>query len=245
MGGDEALNDAINAIMFSPREIRQNLTFGIVPNGIVPNGIGNDFASFWGLEVDNYKKAIHSIIEHRTKKIDVGYCSFQEDGSERVRYFLMAVNIGLGAQAIRLSDICKRFGKKNPAYLVALFSLFKERKQYKMRIKVNSEEINDKIMTICIGNSRGYGMTPSAVPYNGWLDLSVVYRPKFWQTVRGLYMILHNKFLNLEQVRPFRTKQIEIMDADGTLTCIDGRTLNHTFPLRISLEPSVINFIIP
>ena len=31
VGGDEALNDAINAIMFSPREVRQNLTFGIVP----------------------------------------------------------------------------------------------------------------------------------------------------------------------------------------------------------------------
>ena len=240
VGGDEAMNDAINAIMFSPREVRQNITFGIVPNGI-----GNDFASFWGLEVDNYKKAIHSIIEHRTKKIDVGYCSFQEDGSEKVRYFLMSVNVGLGAQAIRLSDICKRFGKKNPAYLIAIFSLFKERKQYKMRIKVNSEEINDKIMTICIGNSRGYGMTPSAVPYNGWLDLSVVYRPKFWQTIRGLYMILHGKFLNHEQVRPYRTKQIEIMQADGTLTCIDGRTLNHTFPLKVSLEPAVINFIIP
>ena len=133
VGGDEALNDAINAIMFSPREIRQNLCLGIVPNGI-----GNDFASYWGLEVDNYKKAIHSIIEAKTKKIDVGYCSYQENGLERVRYFLMSVNIGLGAQAIRLSDICKRFGKKNPAYLIAIFSLFKERKQYKMRIKVNS-----------------------------------------------------------------------------------------------------------
>ena len=197
------------------------------------------------LSLHPLKKAIHSIIEAKTKKIDVGYCSYQENGMERVRYFLMSVNIGLGAQAIRLSDICKRFGKKNPAYLLAIFSLFKERKQYKMRIKVNSEEINDKIMTICIGNSRGYGMTPSAVPYNGWLDMSVVYRPKVWQTVRGLYMILHNQFLNHEQVRPYRTKQIEILDADGTLTCIDGRTLNHTFPLKVSLEPAVINFIIP
>ena len=79
VGGDEALNDAINAIMFSPREIRQNLTLGIVPNGI-----GNDFASYWGLEVDNYKKAIHSIIEAKTKKIDVGYCSYQENGMDHI-----------------------------------------------------------------------------------------------------------------------------------------------------------------
>lgn len=240
VGGDEALNDAINAIMFTPREVRQELFLGIVPNGI-----GNDFAKFWGLDVDNYKKAIHWIIEHKTKKIDVGYCSYQDEGEEKVRYFLMSVNVGLSAQAIRLSDICKRYGKKNPAYIFAIFSLFKERKQYKMRLKVNSEEINDKVMTLCIGNSRGYGLTPSAVPYNGWLDLSVVYRPKFWQTVRGLYMILHNQFLNHEQVRPYRTKQVEIIQADGSMTCLDGRTLKHTFPLKVSLDTGVLNFIIP
>lgn len=51
VGGDEALNDAINAIMFTPREVRQELFLGIVPNGI-----GNDFAKFWGLDVDNYRR---------------------------------------------------------------------------------------------------------------------------------------------------------------------------------------------
>ena len=141
VGGDEALNDAVNALMFTPREVRSEIVVGVIPNGI-----GNDFASFWGLDVENYKQAIHWIIERRVKKIDVGYCSYKEGDEEKVRYFLMSVNIGLGAQAIRLSDICKRFGKKNPSYILAIFALFKERKQYKMRIKVNNEEINDKIM---------------------------------------------------------------------------------------------------
>ncbi|MCQ2126509.1 MAG: lipid kinase [Bacteroidaceae bacterium] len=239
IGGDEALNDAINAIMFTPREVRQNLYLGLVPNGI-----GNDFADFWGLDTDDYKKAIHRIIEHNSRPIDVGYCSYQENGEQKVRYFLMAVNIGLGAQAIRLSDICRRWGKINPSYLWALFSLFRERKEYKMRFRVNSEDVSERIMTLCIGNSRGYGLTPSAVPYNGWLDVSQVCRPKGWQTIRGLYLLLHNQFLNYEQVKPYRTKQIEILQSEGTMTCLDGRTLVHTFPLTISLEPSAVNFII-
>lgn len=240
VGGDEALNDAINAIMFTPREVRQELYLGLVPNGI-----GNDFADFWGLDPDNYKKSVHWIIEHRSRTIDVGYCSYQDGGEQKVRYFLMAVNIGLGAQAIRLSDKCKRWGKVNPAYLWALFSLFKERKQYKMRFKVNAEEISDRIMTLCIGNSRGYGLTPSAVPYNGWLDVTQVYRPRGRQTFRGLYLLLHNKILNFEQVKPYRTKHVEIIQSEGTMTCIDGRTLVHSFPLTVSLEPGAVNFIIP
>ena len=240
IGGDEALNEAINGIMFTPKAIRNNVTFGIVPNGI-----GNDFASFWGLSVDNYKQAIHSIIEGRVKKIDVGYCSYSSGDEERVRYFLMSVNVGLSAQAIRLSDICKRFGKKNPSYLLALISLFKERKLYKMRIKVNNEELNERIMTICAGNSRGYGLTPSAVPYNGWIDLSVISRPKFLQMLKGLYMLLHGQILNHEQVRPYRTKSITILDAENAMTCLDGKALSPTFPLTISLEPGVLNFIIP
>lgn len=240
VGGDEALNGAINGIMFTPREIRSQILLGIVPNGI-----GNDFASFWGLSTDNYKQAIHSIIEGRTKQIDVGYCSYDEGGEQRVRYFLMSVNIGLSAQAIRLSDICKRFGKKNPSYLVALISLFKERKLYKMRIKVNNEDINDRIMTVCIGNSRGYGLTPSAVPYNGWIDVSVISRPKFMQLLKGLYMLLHGQILNHEQVRPYRTKCLTILDAEGASMCLDGKAVNPVFPVTVSLEPGVLNFIIP
>lgn len=240
VGGDEALNGAINGIMFTPKEIRNEIKLGIVPNGI-----GNDFASFWGLTVDNYKQAIHWIIEGRTKKIDVGYCSCMEGDEEKVRYFLMSVNIGLSAQAIRLSDICKRFGRTNPSYLLALISLFKERKLYKMRIKVNSEEINEKIMTLCIGNTRGYGLTPSAVPYNGWIDLSVLNRTKFMQMIRGLYMLLHGQILNHEQLRPYRTKNVTILEAEGASTCLDGKAYNPSFPLTVSLEPAVLSFIIP
>lgn len=240
IGGDEALNGFVNGIMFTPKEIRSQIIMGIVPNGI-----GNDFASFWGLTVDGYKKAIHSIIEGRTKKIDVGYCSYRFNDEESVRYFLMSVNIGLSAQAIRLSDICKRFGKGNPSYLFALVSLFKERKQYKMRIKVNSEDINDRVMTMCIGNTRGYGLTPSAVPYNSWLDVSIINRPQFWEMLKGLYLLLHGRIFNHSQVRPYRTRKVTVLDAEGASVCLDGKAVTPSYPFTVSLEPGALNFVIP
>ena len=66
VGGDGALNDAINGIMLSDAEDKENIALGMIPNGI-----GNDFAKYWGLSTE-YKPAVDCIINHRLKKIDVG-----------------------------------------------------------------------------------------------------------------------------------------------------------------------------
>ena len=78
VGGDGALNDAINGIMLSDAEDKENIALGKIPNGI-----GNDFAKYWGLSTE-YKPAVDCIINHRLKKIDVGYCNFY-DGNEHQR----------------------------------------------------------------------------------------------------------------------------------------------------------------
>ena len=242
VGGDRAVNEALNGIMTSSVENLDDISLAIIANGV-----GNDFASFWGLgDVDDYKKAIECILRGNRRRIDIGYCSFQEEDTLVKRYFLMAVNIGLGARAIEISDFCKEFwGKSNPTYIISMIRLFVERKLYKMHFKVNEEVVNEKIMTLCVGNSRGYGMTPSAVPYNGWLDISVIYRPQFWQMVQGLRMLLKGRLLNHQQVRPFRTKKITIFDAQNASICVDGKKLNYSCPLEITLMPEFLNFIVP
>ena len=241
VGGDRAVNEAINGIMTSSLDNLDEVRLAIIANGV-----GNDFANFWGLGVDDYKKAIDCIIAGNIRRIDIGYCSYKQDEENVHRYFLMAVNIGLGAKAIEISDFCKEFwGKSNPTYLLAMTRLFVERKMYKMHFKVNDETVNEKIMTLCVGNSRGYGMTPSAVPYNGWLDVSVIYRPKFWQMVDGLRMLMKGRLLNHEMVRPFRTKKVVIYDTQNASICVDGKKLDYNLPLEISLLPEYLNFIVP
>lgn len=241
VGGDTAVNDALNGIMTSSVEDLSTLSFGIIANGI-----GNDFADFWGLGVDDYKKAIDCIIKGTRRKIDIGYCAFADGEVTRKRYFLMAVNIGLGAQAIEISDECKRYwGKRNPTYIISLFRLFLRRKLYKMHLMVNDEILNERLMTVCVGNSRGYGLTPSAVPYNGWLDVSVVYRPEFTQLIQGLWMLLRGHILNHRQVKPYRTKKVIVYATEGASICVDGRTLDYKCPLEISLMPEFLNFIVP
>ena len=71
VGGDGAINDAVNGIMSSSAEDKENIALGIIPNGI-----GNDFAKYWGLDEDNYKQAVDWVINRRLRKIDVGCCNF-------------------------------------------------------------------------------------------------------------------------------------------------------------------------
>ena len=87
VGGDGALNDAINGIMLSDAEDKDNIALGMIPNGI-----GNDFAKYWGLSTE-YKPAVDCIINHRLKKIDVGYCNFYDGKEHQRRYFLNAVSL--------------------------------------------------------------------------------------------------------------------------------------------------------
>ncbi|MBP1614348.1 MAG: lipid kinase [Bacteroidetes bacterium] len=240
VGGDGALNDAINGIMNSNAPDKSEIAIGIIPNGI-----GNDFARYWDLNLE-YKEAVNWVINNRKKKIDVGYCNFY-DGEKHVRrYFMNAVNIGLGARIVRITDQTKRFwGVKFLSYLAALFLLFFERKLYRTHLKINDEHIRGRIMTVCVGNATGYGQTPSAVPYNGWLDVSVIYRPELLEVIAGLWMLIQGRILNHKMVKSYRTKKVRVLRARNASVDLDGRILPKHFPIEIGILSESITLIIP
>ena len=240
VGGDGALNDAINGIMSSNAEDKREIAIGIIPNGI-----GNDFAKYWEM-TSEYKDAVDCIINNRRRKIDVGFCNYYDGEKHVTRYFLNAINIGLGARIVKISDQTKRFwGVKFLSYLMALISLFFERKLYRMHLKINGEHIRGRIMTVCVGSACGYGQTPSAVPYNGWLDVSVIYRPQLLQTMSGLWMLIQGRILNHKVVKSYRTKKVKVLRAKNAAVDLDGRILPKHFPLEIGILPEKITLIIP
>ena len=153
VGGDGALNDAINGIMLSDAEDKENIALGMIPNGI-----GNDFAKYWGL---------------------------------------------------------------------------------------STEYIRGRIMTVCIGSAWGWGQTPSAVPYNGWLDVSVIYRPEFLQIISGLWMLIQGRILNHKVVKSYRTRKVKVLRAQNAAVDLDGRLLPKHFPLEVGVLPEKTTLIIP
>lgn len=240
VGGDGALNDAVNGIMQSKAENKENIALGIIPNGI-----GNDFAQYWEIGMD-YKKAIECIRTHRKRRIDVGYCTYFDGERHQTRYFVNAVNIGLGARIVKITDQTKRFwGVKFLSYTAALFLLLFERKLYRMHLKINEDHIRGRIMTVCVGSARGYGQTPSAVPYNGWLDVSLIYRPAIRELVSGLWMLMQGRILNHKLVRSYRTRKVKVLRAQNATADLDGRLLPKQFPLEIGILPEKLTLIIP
>ena len=242
VGGDGAINDAVNGIMTSSVENKDEIALGIIPNGI-----GNDFSSYWGLDDDDYKAAIDCIIERRVRKIDVGRVGYTDKDVCSTRYFINAMYIGLGARFVWISNGPRRFwGRQWLSYLSSMFLLLFERMLHRMHLKVNGEHIRDNIMTVCIGSARGYGLTPSAVPYNGWLDVSVIYRPELLQLFQGLWLLVHGRLLNLKKVvKPYRTRKVKILRAQNAAISLDGRQLYAECPLDARILPEALTLIIP
>ncbi len=240
VGGDGALNDAINGIMHSEATDKRGIAIGIIPNGI-----GNDFAKYWGISME-YQQAVDCIIGNRRRRIDVGTCQYYDGQKHCTRYFLNATNIGLGARIVKINDQAKRFwGVKYVSYFMALLALIFERKLFRVHLKINGEHIRGRVMTICIGNAWGYGQVPSAVPYNGWLDVSVIYRPELRQLWPGLWMLIRGRILNHKVVRPYRTQHVQVLRAQNAAVDLDGRLLPRHFPLNIGILHEAVTLIIP
>ena len=119
------------------------------------------------------------------------------------------------------------------------------RNSYNIKMRLNNQTVENSFMMLCIGNARGYGMTPSAVPYNGFLDVSAIRPPKLFGLVQGVYMLLKRRIMNYKLMEPFRTTEIVIESVGGACAGIDGRPFVPAYPLKISIMQEKLNLIIP
>ena len=243
VGGDSALNDAVNCLMKEEKLVRDSVALGVIPNGVM-----NDFARFWGYDEDNIEQTVDWLMKRRIRKIDLGCIRYTNKNSEKChRYFLNCLNIGMTADIMNLRRQTRRlFGSRMLSFVSSLFVMLFHRMEYKMRLRINSDVIDRKVMTVCIGSGPGYGQTPNAVPYNGMLDVSVVYHPEMVQLIEGLWLLIAGRFLNHRSVHPFRTREVFVDEACKALVGIDGRLMKTPVgSYRVNIEQEVINFLIP
>jgi len=243
VGGDSAINDAVNCLMQFDSSIRDGIALGIVPNGVM-----NDFAHFWGMNESEYHKNIRTVKERRLRRIDLGVMRYRnQEGEQCRRYFANCVNVGLIASIMNLRRKTRHIlGSRALSFCFSFVLLIFQRMEYKMHVKINDDDINRRIMTICVGNCSGYGQTPNAVPYNGLLDVSIVKHPRIGQLLTGIRLFSKGRLLNHRSVHPYRTCSVEFVSTGGALVGIDGRLMRKpvgTFTLGV--EQEVINMIIP
>ncbi len=243
VGGDSALNDAVNCLMGVEKSERDSIVLGVIPNGLV-----NDFARFWNFREGNITQTIDWLIKRRVRKIDLGCIRYVNKKGEKChRYFLNCVNIGLIADIMNLRRQTRSMlGSRTLSFVVSLLLMVFHRLDYKMELKINSDVVRRRVMTVCIGSGPGYGQTPNAVPYNGLLDVSVVYHPEVVQLFGGFWLLLTGRFLNHRCVHPYRTREVLVREAKHAMVGIDGRLMKTPVgEYKIGVEQEVINFLIP
>ncbi|MBO5185757.1 MAG: lipid kinase [Prevotella sp.] len=243
VGGDSALNDAVNCLMKEEKKVRDEIVLGVIPNGVV-----NDFARFWNFKENNVAQTIDWLVKHRVRKIDLGCIRYTNKKGEKChRYFLNCVNIGLIADIMNLRRQTRSLlGSRTLSFVVSLVIMIFHRLDYKVDVKINSDVIKRRVMTMCIGSGPGYGQTPNAVPYNGLLDVSLVYHPEVIQLLGGFWLLVTGRFLNHRCVHPYRTREVIVREAKHAMVGIDGRLMRTPVgEYRINVEQEVINFLIP
>ena len=243
VGGDSALNDVLNSIVQQNKDNRQGVAIGLVANGRT-----NAFAHYWGIRASAPEQAIDNIIKRRTRKVDIGYVKYTNAKDERcIRYFLSGFTLGLASTIIDLRRKTHTFTMKRKLSFIpsALLAVFKKT-SYNIQMAINDEQVGGKLMTVCIGNAPWYGTTPSAVPYNGMLDVLIVGKQKAAHKLKSLYLLFTGKIFNGDGVKPFRTQNIEIQNVGKSLISVDGRIMSTpkgTF--KVSIIPETLDFIIP
>ena len=242
VGGDSALNDAVNCLMHINREERESISIGVIPNGVL-----NDFAKFWGLREGDIETSVDAIVNHRVRTVDLGCIRYVDKRGENChRYFLNCVNVGLIADIMNLRRQTRSLlGSRTLSFVVSALLMLFHRMEYKMSVKINSDKIERKLMNVCIGSGPGYGQTPNAVPYNGLLDVTVVSHPEITQLFHGLWLLFTGRFLNHKNVRPYRTGKVEFESAAHAMIGIDGRMLGSAKgSFTITVVQEVVNFLI-
>lgn len=243
MGGDSALNDAVNCLMQVERAQRDQIALGVIPNGLL-----NDFARYWNFKEGNLEQTVDWLLKRRVRRVDLGCIRYTDkQGEQRHRYFLNCVNVGLIADVMNLRRQARSLlGSRRLSFIVSIFLMIFHRMEYKMNIRINSDTVNRKVMTMCIGSGPGYGQTPSAVPYNGMLDVSMVYHAEVLQVFAGLWLLITGRFLNHRSVHPYRTREVVVEEAKHARVGVDGRLLaTPVGAYRIMVEQEVVNFLIP
>lgn len=242
VGGDSALNDAVNCLMRVEQKVRERVKLGVIPNGTM-----NDFALFWGLTYHVVDYAVASIKQCRIRKIDVGCIRYVNDKQEsKVRYFLNCINVGLLASIQKLKqETRRRLWSRKLSFLISSILLLFLKKSFKIKYTINYVSEVHRVSTLCIGSALGYGQTPNAVPYNGMLDVTVVKHSALSEIAGGLYLFARGKILNHRQIMPYRSKNVELEVPVTTPLSVDGHPMETPVgSFNVSVQQEQINFII-
>lgn len=240
IGGDGTLNEIVNGLFLNDVDFQNSAL------GMIPIGTGNDWRRTFGISEDS-NKAVSQIVERNIKKQDIGIVKFTKKSTEQIRYFANVLGIGYDSEVANKVNLMKKVRKPGKlAYIQAMISELIRFQMPEAEIVFNSNILNGKYFSMCVGigrfNGGGIKQLPDADPFDGKLDVTLIDDIPKADVIRYLPKLYNGKFISHPKVRTFLTDSIHISCKEGTYIEADGEILGKT-PVDIGILPSALNVI--
>ena len=81
VGGDSALNDAVNCLMKEEKQVRDQIALGVIPHGVM-----NDFARYWDFKEGELEQTVDWLVKHRVRMVDLGCLRYTNKKGDFVQW---------------------------------------------------------------------------------------------------------------------------------------------------------------
>ena len=228
-GGDGTINEVASGLMGHS-----------IPLGIIPLGTGNGFARSLNIPLDS-EGIIKVLMKNKITTIDTGIIESH--------IFLATAGIGYDAQIAHDFNLHRNAGTGLPNYFFLAVKNYFFKRSEKLTLILDGREMNRKVFALTVCNTSQYGggaiIAPQAGPKSGELLAVLVPRLTPYKAIPAVKKLFNgtvNECRELEYI-PFKTLTIKRRQVG--LYHFDGETSGGGSTLKISVNPSSLNVIIP
>ncbi len=236
VGGDGTINEIANGLMTLDNPI---------PLAFLPTGSGNDLQRMLGIS-KKLETAVEQILNGKIILIDIVKVNN--------RYYANSLGIGFDAQVAHMTNQTNQKTKKSGLllYLQSLFKvLFREYRHYKIKLKVDAEDWQEKVVTLLAANSgQSYGggflITPQAKNDDGLIDLCYIDALPKYEVILRLPFVIFGKHTWMKPFHMFKARKVWVKSSDGKSipAHLDGETfLAKDF--KIEVFPKKLPVVVP
>lgn len=244
VGGDGTLNEVVNGIVGSRKQLHKNASLSIVPLGT-----GSDFIKVLdGIRPNDLAGAVRRLARDHTRAVDVGRITVEAGTQKHTRYFINALSMGIDAQvAVESLKITKLKGFA--VYLLAVIRALAIYKVHPMTVHFDDHEIQRRLLFTSVANGRcqggGFWLTPQAQIDDGLFDLCMIDNMRLNEIIRHIPKLLNGSHTRLRQVMMGRAQHVTVTSSHPIPVATDGEVVV-TDAQRITVEilPGAIEIII-